>query len=166
MDIHENKERLLLLSVMRKIRFCSAAHSALQVPHAQRTNRPQGRRTFAKRTFAGRHGRTDMPRTTKASKRTSRKEVVPVLGAVGVSLSLASGASAATAVPVADTPSKDTALNPHVTLNEEEIADVNLGTFFVFDKEAAGTPQLGQQYARGCGCRGCGCRGCGCRGCR
>ena len=46
-------------------------------------------------------------------------------------------------------------------LSEEEISDVSLGTFYVFDKENAG--KSGEQYAqRGCG----GCRGCrGCRGC-
>jgi hypothetical protein len=41
-----------------------------------------------------------------------------------------------------------------------------LGTFFVFDKENAGTPRLGEQYARGCRCGGCRCGGCRCgRGC-
>jgi hypothetical protein len=51
-------------------------------------------------------------------------------------------------------------------LSEEEISDVSLGTFYVFDKENAG--KSGEQYAqRGCGgCRGCrGCRGCGGCGC-
>jgi hypothetical protein len=109
-----------------------------------------------------------MPQTKKASTRKRRKEVVPALGVVGVSLSLASGASAAAAVgPVSDIPFKDTATGPGINLSEEEISDVSLGTFYVFDKE---TPKLGEQYAqrggRGCGgCRGCrGGRGCG-RGC-
>jgi hypothetical protein len=103
-----------------------------------------------------------MPNTKRASKRRGRKEAVPVVGLVGVSLSLAGGASAATAVPTADTPSWDTG-RPQITLNEEEIADVSLATFYVFDKENAGTPRLGEKFARGCrGCRGCG----GCRGCR
>jgi hypothetical protein len=103
----------------------------------------------------------------QASKRKGRKEVVPVVGVVGVSLSLAGGASAATAVPAADTPSRDTVL-PQITLSEEEIADVSLGTFYVFDKEHAGTPYIGEKVAQRCGgcrcggCRGCG-RGCGCR---
>jgi hypothetical protein len=51
-----------------------------------------------------------------------------------------------------------------VTLGDEEIADVSLATFHLFDKEDLG---IGVQVAwRGCGgCRGC--RGCaGCRGCR
>jgi hypothetical protein len=76
-----------------------------------------------------------------------------------MSLSLAAGASAATAVPSADTPSGDTA-PPQITLSEEEIADVSLGTFYVFDKENAGTPRVGERFAQRCGgCRGC--RGCG-----
>jgi hypothetical protein len=67
--------------------------------------------------------------------------------------------------------SKNTATGPGINLSEEEVTDVSLGTFYVFDKE---TPKLGEQYAqrggRGCGgCRGCrggrGCGGGGCRGC-
>jgi hypothetical protein len=108
-----------------------------------------------------------MPHKQQASKRKGRKEAVPVVGVVGVSLSLAGGASAATAVPAADTPSRDTVL-PQIMLSEEEIADVSLGTFYVFDKEYAGTPYIGEKIAQRCGgcrcggCRGCG-RGCGCR---
>src|SRR5919197_1665968 len=111
-----------------------------------------------------------MPHKQQASKRKGRNEAVPVVGVVGVSLSLAGGASAATAVPAADTPSRDP-VRPQITLSEEEIADVSLGTFYVFDKESAGTPYIGEKVAqrcggcrcgRGCGCRGCG-RGCGCR---
>ena len=103
-----------------------------------------------------------MPRKRQVSKRKHRKEAVPVLGAVGMSLSLAGGASAATAAAdVPSMPSQDTTL-PQITLNDEEISDVSLGTFYVFDKEVGGTPRLGQQFARGCRCGGCG----GCRGCR
>jgi hypothetical protein len=114
-----------------------------------------------------------MPVTKQASKQKRRKEVVPALEVVSVSLSLAGGTSAATAA-VVDLPPKDTATGPGITLSEEEIFDVNLGTFYVFDKENAGTSQLGEKFAqRGCGgcrgCRGCGrgCRGCGggCGGC-
>jgi hypothetical protein len=122
-----------------------------------------------------------MPHKQQASKRKSRKKAVPVVGVVGMSLSLAGGASAATAVPAADTPSRDT-VQPQITLSEEEIADVSLGTFFVFDKESAGTPYIGEKVAqrcsscggcrcggcrggRGCGCRCGGCGGCGCGGC-
>jgi hypothetical protein len=103
-----------------------------------------------------------MLHTKGASKRKGHKEAVPVVGVVGLSLSLAGGASAATA-PTSDTPSRTTA-PPQITLSEEEIADVSLATFYVFDKENAGTPRLGEKFARGCG-RGCGGRGCGGRGC-
>ena len=118
-----------------------------------------------------------MPHTKRASKRKRRKEAVPVVGAVGMSLSLAGGASAATAVPTADLPSWDT-VPPQITLSEEEITDISLGTFYVFDKEHAGTPYIGEKVAQRCGgcrgCRGCGrgcrcggggCGGCGCGGC-
>src|SRR5206468_3089604 len=106
-----------------------------------------------------------MAHTKRASRRKGRKEAVPVVGLVGVSLSLAGGASAATAVPAADVPSWNTS-PPQITLNEEEIADVSLATFYIFDKENAGTRRFGEKLAQG-GCRGCrgGCsRGCGCRG--
>lgn len=117
-----------------------------------------------------------MPRNTKHVSKLKRvKKTVPVMGAVGVSLSLAGGASATGAVgPTAHTLLPDTAPGQAFALSEEEIADVSLGTFYVFDKENVGTGKLGEQYAqrgcRGCGgCRGCrGCRGCarGCRACR
>jgi len=115
-----------------------------------------------------------MPNAKLASKQRRRKEVAPMLGVVGASL-LAGGASATTGGSTADIPSapvRNTAINSAITLNEEEIADVSLGTFYVFDKENVGTPRLGEQVAWGCrgcrcGCRGCrcGCRGCGCGGC-
>jgi hypothetical protein len=96
---------------------------------------------------------THMPLTKQASRK-RRKQVVPALGAVGVSLSLAGGTSATAAV--ADLPTKDAATSPEFMLSEEEISDINLGTFYVFDKENVGTPQLGEQVARACGgCRGC-----------
>src|SRR5262249_34006163 len=97
-----------------------------------------------------------------------------VVGVVGA-LSLVGGTHATAAVATSDTPPRDGA-PPQITLSEEEIADVSLGTFFVFDKETAGTPRYGPQLAR-CGCGGChrgcgGCRGwrgcgrgCGCGGC-
>jgi hypothetical protein len=71
-----------------------------------------------------------------------------------------------------DTPALDTAHRANVTISEEELADVNLATFYVFDKENAKTPKLqGEQVAWWgwrcrCGWRCWGCRrcwGCGCR---
>ena len=98
-----------------------------------------------------------MPQAKKPSKRKHRACAVPLLGAAGLSLSLASGASAATVGPAAH----------EITLGEEEISDVSLATFYVFDKENPSTPGL--QLVRHGGCHGChGChRGChhGCGGC-
>ena len=109
-----------------------------------------------------------MSRAKQASKRKRRKAAVtvPVLGAAGLSLSLAGGASATTGGATADIATYNGALNHEITLGEEEISDVSLATFYVFDKENAATPKLGEKLAyRGCGrCGGCA-RGCA-RGCR
>ena len=105
----------------------------------------------------------------QASKRKRvTKAAVPALGAAGLTFSLAGGASAS-ALPNADTPQKlDFSPTQSVLLGEEEITDVSLATFHLFDKENGGNTGF-QQMAWGCrcgGCRGCGCRGCrSCRGC-
>jgi hypothetical protein len=84
-----------------------------------------------------------------------------------MSLAMASGASAAVA-PTADTSPRGPALTPVTVLGEEEIADVSLGTFYIFDKELGGTSHLGEGMRLAAGCRGGGggCRGGGggCRG--
>ena len=69
-----------------------------------------------------------MSRAKKASKRKSRACAVPLLGAARLSLSMVSGAPAATVGPTAH----------EITLGEEEISDVSLATFYVFDKENPG----------------------------
>ena len=59
---------------------------------------------------------------------------------------------------------QNTAINPEITLGEEEISDVSLATFHVFDAEnPASRPAQRAIHAGGCGCSvGCGCsRGCG-----
>ena len=82
-----------------------------------------------------------MARTNQVSKRKRRRIGLPALGAAGVSLVMAGGAAAN--APTANVPSlQDTSLRPAITLDEEEIADVSLGTFYVFDKE--NESQLGQ----------------------
>jgi hypothetical protein len=111
-----------------------------------------------------------MPRVKQASKKKSMPKSLPVLGAAGLTFSMVGGASAA-AVPTADVAqTPNLGLGHQVMLGEEEIADVSLATFYVFDKENTAAAKNGVQVAwRGCGgCRGCrGCRGCGgCRGCR
>src|SRR5262249_38340184 len=92
-------------------------------------------------------------------KRKRPRTALPVWGAAGVSLAMTGGASAAVA-PTVDGPSQHSTLSPAIFLAEEEIADVSLATFYVYDQ---GSPYLGErlQLARG-GCGGCGgCRGCG-----
>ena len=89
-----------------------------------------------------------MSRAKQAPKRKSRACAVPLLGAAGLSLSLASGASAATEVPAADMPTQNTAASHEITFDEEEIADVSLATFYVFDKENVGTSEPTVQLAR------------------
>ena len=81
-----------------------------------------------------------MSRAKQVPKR-GRACAVPLLGAAGLSLSLASGASAAIEVPAADTPTQNTAASHEITFGEEEITDVSLATFYVFDKENVGTSQ-------------------------
>ena len=118
-----------------------------------------------------------MMRAKTTSKQKRRRKTLPVMGvgAAGVSLAFTGGASAATA-PTVQTSLHALTPSPTITLAEEEISDVNLGTFYVFDKEGVdfGNPvQVAQRgCGRGCGgCRGCAaracraCGGCGCRGC-
>jgi hypothetical protein len=112
-----------------------------------------------------------MSHAKQASKRRSRTKAVTVLGVAGA-LSLAGGASEAAVGPAGDTPTENTA--PVITLGEEEISDVSLATFYVFDNENAGAHRPGLQLARGRGHGGCAVRrgytGCavtcgGCGGC-
>jgi hypothetical protein len=109
-----------------------------------------------------------MARTKNNSKRNSRKRATPVLGIAGVSLAMAGGASASTAGSAVDMPVQNAATHHELFLGEEEISDVNLSTFYVFDNENDATLKAGVKtaYWRGCRCGGCarGCR-CGWRGC-
>jgi hypothetical protein len=104
-----------------------------------------------------------MPRVKQASKRkrTTKTATVKVLGAAGLGLSLASGASASTMPAAGIRQSDNTSPNQRFVLGEEEMADVSLATFHLFDRENFGSGVL---LARG-GCGGCGCGhggGCGC----
>jgi hypothetical protein len=97
-----------------------------------------------------------MAQAKKAAKRKRRKIALPVVGAAGVSLALAGGASAISKARAADILSRDTASPREITLGEEEIADVSLATFYVLDKEADGILQDNVILAGACGgCRGC-----------
>ncbi len=139
-----------------------------------------------------------MSQAKRASKGKRPSKAVSVLGIAGVSLAASTGGSPAdipsaslaapTAGSVADILWQNTAPFRIPTLDEEEISDVSLATFYLFDKENLGNSWSGTRLAAfrsGCGCghgcggcggrggfRGCrggfgGCRGCGhgCRGC-
>src|SRR5262249_8322256 len=55
---------------------------------------------------------------------------------------------------------------PMVVLDEEEISDISLATFYVLDRQSGSLGERLQLAQRGCrGCRGCAARGCGGRGC-
>jgi len=106
-----------------------------------------------------------MPREKQASKRKRvTKAAMPALGAAGLTFGLVGGASAST-TPTSDAPQKlNLGPTQAVTLGEEEIADVSLATFHLFDKENNGSAI--QQMAWGCRCGGCrACRACRCGGC-
>jgi hypothetical protein len=112
-----------------------------------------------------------MPRVKQAAKHAhaTKAAAVTALGAAGLGLSLAGSASAST-IPTAHIPKSDNiSPNQRLVLSEEEMADVSLATFHLFDKENAGS-DIQLAWVRGCrGCRGCrvgGCRVGGCGGCR
>src|SRR5258708_17719607 len=131
-----------------------------QVTLARRFRRAHSSGAFSQELTEGAH----MPRVKKASKqkRKAKAAAVKALGAAGLSVSLVGSASAST-MPTAGIPQSDnTSPNQRFVLDEEEMADVSLATFYVFDRENVGS---GVQLARGCG--GGGCRGGGgCGGCR
>ena len=110
-----------------------------------------------------------MPRVKQAAKHAhaTKAAAVTALGAAGLGLSLAGSASAST-IPTAHIPKSDNiSPNQRFVLSEEEMADVSLATFHLFDKEHAGSDmQLAVVVVRGCrGCRVGGCRVGGCGGC-
>jgi len=101
-----------------------------------------------------------------SSKSKRRSSALSSLGIAGLSLALASGASASTSEASMNVPS--TSQSHEIFLGEEEISDVSLATFYVFDKENAGPPPLAQKVrlarcSRGYGCSNGygGCGGCG-----
>src|ERR1700722_19574152 len=90
-----------------------------------------------------------MTQARRSSKR-KRGKAALALGAAGVSLAM-TGAASATA-PTTHVPEQDNARR--LILTEEEISDVSLATFQVFDRENP-PPSQGIRVARGGG--GCGC---------
>ena len=84
-----------------------------------------------------------MSRVKRASQ---RSKALPILGAAGLSMTLTTGVSIATG-STPDAPARSAAVSQEMTLGEEEISDVSLTTFHVFDKES----QAGNRLACGCG---------------
>ncbi len=102
-----------------------------------------------------------MPQAKRNLKLKRPSKVASVLGIAGASLAASASGSAA------EMPQVNMAPFQVLNFGEEEISDVSLATFHLFDKEQLGA-QSGIQLARGgCGCHGGGCggRGCGGRGC-
>ena len=98
-------------------------------------------------------GEFPMSRTKQTSKRKRRSKAVPVLGAAGLSLALASEASIAAPAPSLDTMTRDAGVRHEITIREEEVCDISLPTFHVFDKEGAkGSPAGKRPITLGQGC--------------
>jgi hypothetical protein len=81
-----------------------------------------------------------MPHTKEAAQRKRRTKAVPVLGAAGLSFSLATGAPAA--VGNVNPDPATSALVAEQVMDEEQISDVSLATFHVLDNESGSTWRL------------------------
>ena len=86
-----------------------------------------------------------MSRAKEASQAKRARKALPVLGAAGLSLSLASGASIASPAPSLDSMTRSAAENRELILHEEEIFEQSLATFHVFDKETARPSRAGER---------------------
>jgi hypothetical protein len=115
-----------------------------------------------------------MVQAKRASSGKRPSKAVSVLGIAGVSLAASTGGSPAdippaslagpTAGSIADRLWQSSASFQLPTLDDEEISDVSLATFHLFDKDNLGNSHPGIQLALRAGCGGCGC-GHGCGGC-
>ena len=88
-----------------------------------------------------------MSLTKQSAKRKRRRTAAPILGVAGLSLSLASGASGAAAANIA---ARHADMSQEFIVAEEEVSDVGLATFYVFDKENAGPSRHSDRLACGC----------------
>jgi hypothetical protein len=93
-----------------------------------------------------------MPQAKDVPQQKRRRKGVPVLGAAGLSLSLASGASAAVGGVSAHLLARTPPVSQQMTLHDEEISDISLATFRVFDKENTQCPPARLTMGAGCGC--------------
>jgi hypothetical protein len=89
---------------------------------------------------------------TRASKRKRRSKTIPALGAAGLSLTLAGEASLAATAPALDTVTRKAGVSHEIILREDEIFDVSMATFCVFDKERAGAFRAGGRLMKVTGC--------------
>src|SRR5271155_1480732 len=120
-----------------------------------------------------------MSQAKRASRGKRPSKTVSVLGIAGMSLAASTGGSPADIPPasfaaptvgsVADMLWQSTAPFQIPALDDEEISDVSLATFHLFDNENPGNSGSGIQLAVRSGCGGCGggwggCGGCGCGG--
>jgi hypothetical protein len=110
-----------------------------------------------------------MARKKQAARRngTTKVAAAATLGVAGFGLSL--GSAFASTLPAADTPQAAPGLpgaGQRFVLGEEELSDVSLATFHLFDKENGNAGLEKVAWVGRCGgCRGCGWRGCRCGGC-
>jgi hypothetical protein len=88
----------------------------------------------------------------QASKRKRRSEVIPALGVAGLSVTLASEASLAATAPALDTVTRKAGVSHEIILREDEIFDVSLATFCLFDKERTGAFRAGGRLMKVTGC--------------
>jgi hypothetical protein len=86
-----------------------------------------------------------MSHAKQASKPKSRTKAVTVVAVAGA-LSLAAGASVTAVGPAGHTPMANTA--PVINLSEEQISDLRVATFYVFDNENAGRHAPGLQLVK------------------
>lgn len=109
-------------------------------------HQPSGRRDHQPRGTGG----SIMAHAKQSPKRKRRKITLPAVGAAGVSLALTGGASAAS-VPMMDQQPQHALPGHEILLGEEEMSDVSLATFYVFDQENRKSIRGELQLARGCG---------------
>ena len=87
-----------------------------------------------------------------SSTRKRRSKTIPALGAAGLSLAVASESSLAAPAPALDTMTREARVSHEVILREEEIFDVTLASFYIFDKERAGAFRAGGRLIKVTGC--------------
>ena len=117
------------------------------------------RRTLGPNYYA--EGDPSMTQISRDSKRKHRNKALPVLSVAGLSVALASAASAVPAGPATDMAGFTPGEGHQITFGEEEISDVTLATFYVFDKEnVGGSSEPAVElvgHGHGCGGHGHGC---------